>query len=560
MKFLTTILSSPVRWLSRRSVATRLTTGFGFLLLFVVLVGLLGVGGMYRLHSRVDEIVQYNNAKLGYAQAMYAALAEQEKGLLYLILATSSKEKQEVLTKIKFQSSQYEEAAKGVAEMFTLTPPTDFEKSTDARLQKHEQSVSPMIAKIIALVDEEKTEEALKLLHASVKPALQHWVIDTEEMVSIEQRLNDAASAATSQDYTWVRTITITCILLAILIGTVIALLILVGLRRELGGEPAYASAVAEKIANGDLTAQLKTLPGDSKSLMAAMKIMQEKLYGMVKDIGQATAQLTINAEQVSSATQQTSRGAQQQQAETDQLATAIHEMAATVQEVARNAAQAASAAQHANEAAAKGKSVVQETTNVINSLVAEIGSSAGDVQALQIDVNNIGKVLDVIRGIAEQTNLLALNAAIEAARAGEQGRGFAVVADEVRTLASRTQESTREIQQMIEHLQGGARKAVTSMELSQKQTQTSATMAASAADSLNIIVDAVATITDMNTQIATAAEEQSAVAEEINRSVVNIRSVAGQTTECAQHTTKALDGMNSIANLLQTLIGRFRV
>ncbi|MDT8385478.1 MAG: methyl-accepting chemotaxis protein [Gammaproteobacteria bacterium] len=356
------------------------------------------------------------------------------------------------------------------------------------------------------------------------------------------------------------RSALISLILLSVFI-TVMAVMVIYLVTRSIVKPLCVAVDATKRIAGGDLTVQVESHSEDETGrLLEAMQTMQEGLHGIVNQITGATVQLGATAEQMSSVTQQTSQGAQQQESETDQLATAINEMAATVQEVSRNAMKAAVAAQNADEAAINGKNVVQETTDVINGLVTEIVSTAEVVQALQSEANDIGTVLDVIRGIAEQTNLLALNAAIEAARAGEQGRGFAVVADEVRTLASRTQQSTQEIQQMIERLQKGASKAVTAMENSQERTQTSAEKASSAMDSLNDIVGAVATITEMNTQIASAAEEQSTVAEEINRSVTKIRTVAGQTADNAQLTAEAGGELADIAGQLQRLVGRFRV
>ncbi|MBI2779856.1 MAG: PAS domain-containing protein [Gammaproteobacteria bacterium] len=275
--------------------------------------------------------------------------------------------------------------------------------------------------------------------------------------------------------------------------------------------------------------------------LQLAITMLQARLRTAMGRITDPAAQLAAAAEQLTAVTQ----GTRQQQLEIDQVATAMNEMSATVHDVARNAGQAASAARNADAEAQKGKRVVGDNIDAIDALAAEVERAAQVIQKLEAESGSIGTVVDVIKSIAEQTNLLALNAAIEAARAGEQGRGFAVVADEVRTLASRTQQSTQEIQQMIQRLQSGASEAAKVMVQGRSQAQDAVKQAAQAGESLESITRAVANITDMNTQITSAAEEQSAVSEEINRNIVNISQIGNQTAAAAQ---------------LQSLVRQFRV
>ena len=241
-------------------------------------------------------------------------------------------------------------------------------------------------------------------------------------------------------------------------------------------------------------------------------------------------------------------------------VASAMNEMSATVQEVARHATQTAEASQGADDESRAGVLVAEEAIAGIRDLIAEIESAAAVVQHVESDTASISEVLNVIKGIAEQTNLLALNAAIEAARAGEQGRGFAVVADEVRTLASRTQNSTEEIQTMIERLQHGVKNAVDAMAGAQERAVTGSESVEKATQSLHVIAAEVATINNMNLQIATAAEEQSAVAEEINHNITRISNIADNTSSGATQTARSSEDLLRLTAELRRLVSQFKL
>ena len=318
--------------------------------------------------------------------------------------------------------------------------------------------------------------------------------------------------------------------------------------------------AFAQRIAAGDLS---QDIPQDRRDevgqLLAAMQDMTVSLRNLVGRIGSGVGQIAAAAEQLSSITAQTSAGVQTQKLETEQTATAMHQMAATVQEVAQNAEQASLAARDADLEAQQGNRVVQQAVDQIDSLSSEVEQSAKAIADLNQESARIGTVLEVIRNVAEQTNLLALNAAIEAARAGEQGRGFAVVADEVRALAKRAQDSTEEIESLIAGLQRMAKGAVQQMDSSRDLTRRTVELAGEAGDALGRITQAVSTIEQMNQQIAAAAEEQSAVAEAINESVTRVRDIGEQSAAASEQTAASSAELARLGVELQGLVRQFR-
>ncbi|NWE76824.1 methyl-accepting chemotaxis protein [Pseudomonas yamanorum] len=373
--------------------------------------------------------------------------------------------------------------------------------------------------------------------------------------------INNKMALATNQQAADQYDMAFELVVILLILATALTMLFAWLLTRSITQPISQALDAAEEIAEGNLTRPIKVEGNDEAGrLLLAMAKMQDKLKDTLQRISGSATQLASAAEELNAVTDESARGLTQQNNEIEQAATAVNEMTSAVEEVARNAVSTSEASKNATSSAGDGRDLVQETVSAIERMSSDVQATATLIGNLAEESRDIGKVLDVIRGLADQTNLLALNAAIEAARAGEAGRGFAVVADEVRALAHRTQQSTSEIERMIGSIQAGTEHAVDSMRNSTERAESTLNIAKGAGMSLDTINTAIVEINERNLVIASAAEEQAQVAREVDRNLVNIRDLSVQSATGASQTSAASSELSRLAVDLNGMVGRFRL
>ncbi|OQR37619.1 methyl-accepting chemotaxis protein [Pseudomonas sp. Bc-h] len=452
---------------------------------------------------------------------------------------------------------------------YTFSGNPDFEKNATAAIDEAIVGVNSLAGDVSSqyIPQLQRANLALKGYRAAVaqyrdaqlvsRQALEKMTNLGQHLLDLSDKLTASQNAKRDADSRQAQSTLGLATLLALIFGVLAAWAI----TRQITLPLKQTLIAVDRVASGDLTHNLNIERRDELGqLQGGIQRMTLSLRELIGGISDSVTQIASAAEELSAVTEQTSAGVNSQKVETDQVATAMHQMTATVQEVARNAEEASEAAVAADQQAREGDRVVNEAIAQIERLASEVGHSTEAMGELKRESDKIGSVLDVIKSVAQQTNLLALNAAIEAARAGEAGRGFAVVADEVRSLAQRTQKSTEEIEGLIAGLQNGTQQVATIMDNSRELTVSSVELTRRAGGSLESITRTVSAIQAMNQQIAAAAEQQSATAEEINRSVLNVRDVSEQTSAASEETAASSVELARLGTHLQGLVGRFRV
>jgi len=413
------------------------------------------------------------------------------------------------------------------------------------------------IAQSFALAEQGKRDELTRLLLVDMKTVVDGSGKQLNDLADLFAKQVAAESQKSAAHYENSRTIVSLFIALAALATVALAMMLTRSIVRPLSS----AVSAAESVAQGDLTRPIETHGNDEVSrLLKALATMQQNLRETLQGISGSATQLATAADELNAVTLDSTQGLQQQSNEIEQAATAVNQMTAAVEEVARNAVSTSDATRQSSESAHLGQVRVSETATAINALASDVQQTGELVQSLANQSQDIGKVLDVIRAIAEQTNLLALNAAIEAARAGESGRGFAVVADEVRALAYRTQQSTQEIEQMVQGMRSGSSLALDSMQASTARATTTLALAERAGEALQTITASVHEIHERNLVIASAAEEQAQVAREVDRNLVNIRDLSVRSAAGADQTSASSHELSQLANALQGMVRRFQL
>jgi methyl-accepting chemotaxis protein len=533
------------------NIAPRAFLGFAFIALLVIVLGVFAVNRMSIIRQSSIDMSSTQLPSVSFLGNVTENILRMRILSFRILVNREPASLQEAETRIAVLTDKARKAQASYAALPMGPDEAALYKVFSATLDNYMQAQREMLD----LSRQNKVEELRTLINTRIKDGTDLMGEQLNKLVAYNNEAAKTAGVTAEENY---NTAVYGIILVSVLASLMTVLLAWL-LTRSIVTPLNRAVQAAETIAGGNLTKVIEIDGKDEPArLLGALAAMQTNLRQTIEQIAGSATQLGAAAEELSTVTEEASRGLQQQNNEIEQAATAVNEMTAAVKEVARNAVSTSEASSQSTQAAREGRDRVVETVNAIQTMTHDVQNTSVMIEGLAAQGRDIGKVLDVIRAIAEQTNLLALNAAIEAARAGEAGRGFAVVADEVRALAHRTAQSTQEIEKMVAGIQNGTGQAVSSMQQSNQRTQSTLEMARAAGVALEQITQSIHLINERNLVIASASEEQAQVSREVDRNLVNIRDLATQSATGANQTSVATHELSRLAVDLNAMVARF--
>ncbi len=546
-----------MNWFYNAKLSTKLFISFALCALITLVVGIIGSQGIGDLANSLKLTFSNNLVSVGKTSEVKANAIAQNRDLYRLLSTVAANAPQSVKDQVVTSLRENRAQAEKAYATYRATPLEDDERAAGDLMDKDWPVYQAAVDRAVGIAMTGDVGAARTLVDGEVRDIYLKIMNELNTIVDSNARQTGEGAVAAGKTESAAKL----NLYLGIGVAFLAAFLLGLFISRVISRPIASALVNAQRIAGGDLTQSIVSLHRDEAGLMlSALGDMQTSLKSTIGQISSAADQLASAAEELNVVTEESSRGLTRQNDEIQLAATAVTEMTAAVEEVARNAISTSDASKLTSTEAATGRDQAREAVDAINTVSTEISSSTAMVEELAGRVREIGKVLDVIRGIAEQTNLLALNAAIEAARAGEQGRGFAVVADEVRALAARTQASTGEIETMISSVQTSADQAVRAMGNSRTLASNTQSLAQATGQSLERIAQSIAEINDRNMLIATASEEQSHVAREVDRNLINIQDLSTQTAAGANQTSASSQELSRLAISFNNLVGKFKV
>ncbi|NQE48704.1 methyl-accepting chemotaxis protein [Herbaspirillum rubrisubalbicans] len=519
--------------MGKLKVVTRLALGFGLILVFLLGISALGFYGMSRVNDALTDITRVNNAEIKLASALRNALSQRAIAIRNIALLEDEASMQAEAQTLARQEKLYADAYTALEKMFaTEASTTEREHKLLAQVKADENATVPLMAKALQLGLENKPAEAVKVLISEVRPKQLAWIKSLTELSEFEDQLNDEAAVSARSTYEWLRTLMLTSIALALLVGIVAAVTIARSILRQLGAEPSEAQSIAREIASGDLTATVRVRAGDGSSLMASIEQMRYQLNVIAYGIKSAAETISVASGQIAQGNFDLSQRTEEQAASLEETAASMEELTTTVRQNTEHAAEALRLSGGAAQTATSGSAAFDRVVSTMDKISASSGKMAD--------------IISVIEGIAFQTNILALNAAVEAARAGEQGRGFAVVASEVRSLAQRSAVASKEIKDLIGE--------------SMSHVSAGSELVANAGHQMSEIVASVQRFGEIMNNIATATQEQGSGIEQINTAIVQMDQVTQQNAALVEEASAAAQSLSQQASGLLKVVSIFKI